>query len=704
MSTFKDLALPLAMRSVPVIRLQPKSKIAMDKSWPTKASTNVDTILLWNSETPAANCGCVAKDDGFLFFETDLLVGGHDAVVERFEQETGEKFPKTYTVKSSKGFHYYFLQTPESRTCGSITQQEIPFGSLRQNNAYVVSSGSVHPTTGQLYTTADESPIVPIPTSLIQWLQAQCAKKSITPNVETNQGALIPHGQIHAALCSEAGRLRKFSHEVDAIEVALISWAHANCVAPIDENKVKQIARSMQNYKTDDPRLNELAKHYKTPDIEIIPAGVETAEKEIVSHELEYPYWAWNGTLYEDFATLCGEDNKIPKEYFIESIKTVVGAICGHRIFPFKQESQESRFYTILIGPGGCGKSSASKWARELFAGTGLVYESSQSGAFMNIGCAQDDFASGGGMIKGFAAHDKILQVYDEATTLIEKFGVPGSGDAFLDAINQIFERSTMPHSATKDSKAALTKLVHNSILGCTTKEKWASAFVKTNSESSGFFQRLNIIPTDCDERVARLVDPDLSVLRDRFVRKIQPLEFQQAVLYYEHGALDILDKWYADRRREWRDNLSADVTGRIQVMIHRNASHLAWLMSGADVVPNAEAAKIPIEITCDEDIIERSIALAEYQLQAREGYQPMPGRNDRAIVENLIKTEVKQRGAIGRKKLYRKIHADRFGTDLFDKSIQSLMHEGYLRIGLREGNTTRGRKAQEIFWVEDGD
>ena len=137
-STFKDLALPMAAMNVPVIRLQPKSKIPMDRAWQNLATTNIDTILAWDSETPGANCACVAKSDGVLFFETD-----EPGVIGRYEQETGETFPETFAVQSREDrYHFYFLQTDESRACGSITQKEIPFGSLRQNNAYVVSSGN----------------------------------------------------------------------------------------------------------------------------------------------------------------------------------------------------------------------------------------------------------------------------------------------------------------------------------------------------------------------------------------------------------------------------------------------------------------------------------------------------------------------------------------------------------------------------------
>jgi hypothetical protein len=697
--SFKDLALPMAMDGVPVIRLQPRSKIPMDKAWQNLATTDVDKILAWDKETPNANCGCVAKPDGVLFFETD-----EPGVIEQYEKDTGDKF-KTFTVQSRKDrYHFYFGQTDETRACGSITQKEIPFGSLRQANAYVVAPGSIHPTTGLPYAICDSSAIIPAPSSLIKWIKSQINKgQSQAPPNSTN-ATLIPHGGIHAAAVSEAGRLRKFGYDTSTIETTLLSWVHKNCAPPIDDSKIIQIAKSMANYAADDPRLNNLTRAFTNPDIDLIPAGAETEENPVIVNALQYPYWCWDGTLYEDFAMLCGENNVVPKEYFIESIKTVVGAICGHRILPYKSPSQESRFYTVLIGPGGCGKSSASKWARDLFIGTGLVYGLGQSGAFMNIGTAQGSFGSSSGMIKnGFSKNDRILQVYDEATSMVEKFGIIGSGDSFLDAVNAIFESGYMPELITKESKdKPIDRPVHNSIIGCSTKEKWASAFSKTSAESSGFFQRLNVITSESSARVANWIEPDLSALRDRFVRKIQPLEFQYVTVNKTAEAIDMLEKWYSEQRDIWRNTLTDDITGRIQVLIHRNASHLAWLMSGDDVVPNAELASEPIYVECDEDIMRRAIALAEYEIAARQMHQPAPGKNDWAVMEGLIKKAVKIRGTVQRNKLFREVRADHYGIQTFDKSINNLVQEGVVRVGVKEGETKRGRRAQFVTWCDE--
>jgi Bifunctional DNA primase/polymerase, N-terminal len=716
--SFKDRALPMAMLGVPVIRIQPKSKIPMDKAWQTLATTDVDKILAWDSETPGANCACVATLDGVCFFETD-----EDGVIDRFEKETGESF-KTFTVQSRPGrYHFYFTQTVESRACGSITQKEIPFGSFRQDRAYVISANSIHPTTGLPYTIYDSSPIIPAPSGLVAWLISQRAKaQTSSPSLQGN--GPIPLGQHDVTLTAIAGKLRQDGLEREEIEAVLMRHLE-RCEGRGSDGPemVKKIAKSVCRYPAGDsgptvliagklPGQNVTSARAEVSSVEKshsgvenLPADYEIVEKSATGNALEYPYWCWNGTLYEDFATICGENNVVPKEYFIEAVKTVVGAICGHRIFPFKTLSQESRFYTILIGPGGSGKSSAARWSKDLFIGTGMLYELSQSGAFSNIGCAQGSFASSSGLIKnGFAKNSRILQYYDEATTMIEKFGITGSGDSFLDAVNQLYESGAMPQLTTKDDKGqspTAGRLVHNSILGCTTKEKWAASFIRTNSESSGFFQRLNIITNDSDERVANFNDPDLSVLRDQFVRKIQPLEYQEVIVSKTPEASDIFEKWYSSKRVEWKE-LPNDVTGRVQVMVQRNASHLAWLMSGDDITPDPEKALIPIEVICDEDIMERAIALAEYQVEARKGHQPVQGRNDQAMAENLIRVVVQRSGYISRSKLQREIRADRYGVHIFDRAINNLCQEGLIKIGVREGEAKRGRKAQVISWVND--
>jgi Bifunctional DNA primase/polymerase, N-terminal/Protein of unknown function (DUF3987)/Primase C terminal 1 (PriCT-1) len=721
-TSFKEIALPLAAMGIPVGRLQHKSKKPMDLAWPTLATTDMDKILAWGAETPGAGCMSVAKDDGVCFLETDF-----PGVVELIQKETGIDLKTNFHVQTrpnEERYHFYFLNTDQSRGCGSISQKSIPhIGSFRQNNAYVVSPGSVHEKTGLPYTLINDVPLTPIPTKLIEWLQSQRTKAEPTAAAASGDGP-IPDGSRDDVLTSIAGSLREKGMNYDEIYPVVSRQNQERCKPPKDDADIKRICKSVCRYPAGNPgpttliagRLpgqNVAQSHAHAnaaqaqPTVEVITAeGLAEMQKKVTAPKgiVEYPYAVWEGTIFQDFADLCGEGNVIPKEFFIESVKTVVGAICGHRIYPFQTASQESRFYTVLMGPGGSGKSSAVKWARDLFIGTGLLYELSQTGAFMNIGTAQGSFASASGLVKnGFSKHASILQVYDEFTTLIEKFAIPGSGGAFLDAMNQLFESGTMQPLHTKEkSDNVITTLVHNSILAATTPRRWDSAFTKTSAEGSGFFQRLNFVANPSEDRVATLRDPNFTVLTDRFLRKIQPLEYQTVVVHMRPEANEMLNDWYNKKKTEWR-GVSEDITGRIQVMVHRNASLLSWLAAG-DHLPDAENANVPIDVTCDEDIIERAIKLAEYEVFVRKMYRPVEVNNDYARMESAIRRNFVQTGGapISRNQLRQAVNGDRFGIKMFNDAIVNLLAEGFIRIGQMEGETKRGRKSQLIMLVED--
>lgn len=707
--TFRDIAIPMIARGLPCIRLKSKAKEPVDTGWQNRATTDLAQIEAWSQETPDANLGCVAKAEGFLFFEAD-----EKGIVRKFEQETGESF-KTFTVQSHQGFHFYFRQSPLSQKIGSIKQDKLKFGSLRQHNAYVVGPNSTHPS-GDLYKIVRDTEIISIPDSFLNWL---VEKSGVEPKSESvvavALGQKIEQGGRNNFLASYAGKLRNDGLKPAELESVLLRYNQETCTPPLPDHEVKTIAWSIGRYEAPPVGAQVLIGGVEAGISAPIVAEPKSQQLRVATPEeiaaavpreevaIEYPYWCWNKTLYEEFATLCGEGNLIPKEYFIESVKTIVGAICGHRIMPERMPHQESRFYTILLSAhGGIGKSSATNWAKELFIGTGLLYDLAQDGpgAFINIGSAQGGFASGSGLItNGLNRHARILQNYDEVTSLIEKFSITGSGDSFLDAVNTLFESGYAPGNVIRASKVKEAQLhpVHNSILGCSTFEKWNSAFVKTNSESSGFFQRLNIISSKSDDRVPNLMAPNLVALRDKFVRKIQALEFQTVQVNQTLGAAKMLKDWHKEKKAEWKEHPS-DVRGRIEVMIHRNASHIAWMLS-ENQTPNPDASAVPIIVECDEKVMEKALALAEYQVAVRFSHQPAVGNNEWALVENLIKNKVRERGMITRGDIYREVRADKHGLMALDKAIQNLHSEGIIE---RTAGTGRGKKSEMLMWVNE--
>jgi hypothetical protein len=157
--TFSERALPYAKMGIPVFPLKPNTKEPAPgmKDWPDLATTDEIQIALWDAENPDYNCGLVAKDDGFLFFEFDVPKG-----IKLASEEMRQPIPKSRIHISGKGFaHHVFLQTDRTRAVGNAnaslpacSDPNCPkagkphrheWFSFRQHNRYVVGPGSIHP-------------------------------------------------------------------------------------------------------------------------------------------------------------------------------------------------------------------------------------------------------------------------------------------------------------------------------------------------------------------------------------------------------------------------------------------------------------------------------------------------------------------------------------------------------------------------------
>jgi hypothetical protein len=719
-TSFLDIAVPIAEQGVPVIRLRPKSKIPIEKHWPDLATTDTSVLKTWDEQTPDAGCASVAKADGFLFFESD-----EPGTIKKFQEETGESF-QTFTVQSRPGrFHFYFSQTDLTRKIGSITQKELKFGSLRQNNAYVVSPGSIHPDTGEAYKVVRNAPIIPMPDVFLNWLVARKTKSEAADAVEREAGKLVPHGQIHNAMVVQARRLLAADFHGEKLEQELVTWAHENCEAPIDDPKVRTCAKNVEsNYGQQAAKQkNEYVtiggvvpgapppsasassspKEQEERDAIVAAISAERESEEDHDYDSPYPEWVWAGTLYSEFARLCGTGNFIPHEYFIESLKTGVGAVCGHRFL-----GQEARFYTFLLSKdGGTGKSSAIVWTEILLRQLGLLYDLNQegSGAFLNIGCAKGKFASASGMANnGFSKHPRIFQIFDEGTSLLEKFGIQGSGDSYLNAVNEMYERGFYTPELAKTSKILNNSpgSCHHSILAGTVFDNWNSAFGKTSAEGSGFFQRLNIISSEETRTVAELNDPDFTDFSVSLFKKIKPLEYQTIAVLKDPDADRLFNSWHTKFQNEHRDD-PKDVVGRLSVQVIRNYQHLAWLLA-PEVKEDPANANTPIQVMCSLETMEKAIALAEYQFGMRSKHRPAVGKNDWALLEDIIKKTLiaSPNKAMIRNKLWKQAGVRKFGISVFDRALNNMNSEGHVELFTPEKFSGKGRKGQVVVWKGD--
>ena len=153
MSTFLEIALPLAERGFQVFPLIPKSKRPMaspgDYDHFDTATTDPEQIERWNKEQPNCNVGMI-PDEIFCFLETD-----DEAALRGACKDFPAEFWDTTRVSARPNRCYYiYRQTSRTKRAGNMTKarpgQENLF-EFKQHRVYVTGPGSIHPKTGQPY-------------------------------------------------------------------------------------------------------------------------------------------------------------------------------------------------------------------------------------------------------------------------------------------------------------------------------------------------------------------------------------------------------------------------------------------------------------------------------------------------------------------------------------------------------------------------
>ncbi len=439
-------------------------------------------------------------------------------------------------------------------------------------------------------------------------------------------------------------------------------------------------------------QASELLQRVKA-DTKLCPPQAETLPPPPIAPKsnftvIVYPFWAWEGTPYHDFAVACTKGNHIPKRFFVEALKTTVGAVCGHRL-RIPESSLQARFYTVLLSDrGGVGKSTALEAVSRLFADTGLVNAESDH---ENIGSFRGGFGSGVGLLKQFTKTPRVLQQYDELATMVEKLSIKGSGQGLLGAINTLYESDTFPSNITKETDlgAAMPRAVFNSILGCSIQEKWEEMFSSTSADNSGFFQRLNIVYAENVKLVARILEPDLTPIREALLAKIELLETSTLTLDILPSVQHTLDAWFSKFREETKD-LPSEVTGRTNVLILRNAMQIAWLLGKAAI---------------DDDVMRRAMALGEYAWMTRLLCRVAPGKNDVAQLQGKLRKVLMAESPLLRSVLSKRIHAERLGLEVLDRALKGAEAEGWIfveRSGAAKTAYRGGRKKELIHWAGD--
>lgn len=174
--TIRDTALALAQRGFDIFRVKHKDKTPLGK-W--KDIATKDTFIIEDWAAKGYNLGVACGPRSGIWV---LDVDDEDtniAILEKIE------LPATYTIKTAKGYHYYFQWVDELQITNA---HRCKLGKLdvRGNGGYVVGEGSEHET-GHIYTCINQAPVVPAPSELIQMLwPPQIVRAQATAPVRLN--------------------------------------------------------------------------------------------------------------------------------------------------------------------------------------------------------------------------------------------------------------------------------------------------------------------------------------------------------------------------------------------------------------------------------------------------------------------------------------------------------------------------------------
>jgi hypothetical protein len=612
--------------------------------------------------------------------------------------------PETYAVHTGRRINpkdstpEYGVQLYYSCAMPSVGEFSLGGGTgqVKSLGGYVMAAGSIHPDSGEAYELMTDAPVTPLP-DVVRSLKTE------HKSVEDDGQPITENRNIR--LTSIAGKLRNAGLSAAALEVALLQVNADRCVPPLEEEEVKRIATNAAKWELPEPEPvailgGSVPKEVDTSmDAEILPKGPRPV----------YPLEVWEGTVYGDFGKACSARNYIPQKFFIESLRTVVGAIVGEQL-RCNVIGVHPRAFTICIAPAGAGKGTSNEFVHAFFGEVwdGLTRTSEEPLIWSDpkqyiwrgrgIGAQVASFSSSPGLmvaieprkLKKGETHDpleawkpipRIITMAEEVRGLLANFANESTGAGLESVLCELFDRDSFTTTATKDRAPASGKLMY-SLLGGITPEDWTSIFSKVESTGSGFQFRLNIVGTEEARRVGGLIKPDFEPLRRRLFPLIADLEKHALTIDPSDAALKRVEDWFISL--ELPEGISKS---RLNIHAWRAALHLAWLKGHTRI---------------ELEDVEGGFKCAEYLGKMREWYAPPEGETRAARAEAAIRKVMRSRRRSTVRDLQAATSSKRISVDDWGKALKALERAGEIRVA--DEKTPKGRTRKVVILLRDED
>jgi len=336
-----------------------------------------------------------------------------------------------------------------------------------------------------------------------------------------------------------------------------------------------------------------------------------------------------------DYARLYAGSLEPCQEFFYFSFLTCLGALLSGRLTLKSELHPQPRFYILLLGESADHrKSTAISQTISFFKPfDGLA-------ACFGVGSAE-------GLAKRMENAPHLVLVYDEFRQFSSKCRIEGS--VLLSMVTSLFENNHY-ENYTKTVEVKLEN-VHLSMLAASTIPTWDATYDPSFSDI-GFLNRIFLVPGLGKRRFALPVEiPDLPKTELRY-------QIAEILKAYEHPKIMTI-------------NPDADAVYSEWYMTHDTSIHSKRLDTYAlRFMPLLAANEGKGEV--DLSIVEKAIAIMDWQLRVRQQLDPIDADGKIAVTEEKIR-RVLRRGPLSKFNINHGVHYDRKGIYVFDQALKNL-------------------------------